>query len=114
MTAAIFDRQHFAHMTGADRALQREVLGLFRGQAENWAQLLDPANPPDAWRGAAHMMKGSARGLGLWALAAACEEAETLGREAEPEAARVAAALAAVRVALAEALAALSEDDAPH
>ena len=32
----VLDRAHFDHMTGADRALQLEVLGLFRMQVEGW------------------------------------------------------------------------------
>jgi HPt (histidine-containing phosphotransfer) domain-containing protein len=111
---AIFDRQHFAHMTGDDRALQSEIIALFRGQAESWTQLLSPANPSAVWRDGAHMMKGSARGLGLWALADACEAAEALGREVAPDAAQVEPALARAREALAEALAVLAADEAPH
>ena len=74
--AEIFDRAHFAHMTGDDAALQREIIGLFQGQAAAWTKALDPAAPDPAWRDAAHTLKGSARGIGFWALAEACERAE--------------------------------------
>lgn len=94
----VLDRAHFDHMTGADRALQNEVLGLFRAQAQGWA---DACNGGEGWRAAVHTLKGSARGIGLMALAAACETAETASGEES------AAALAALRAALAEALAAL-------
>ena len=95
----VLDRAHFDHMTGADRALQTEVVGLFRLQAESWAAA---CNSED-WRAAVHTIKGSARGIGLNALAAACEAAETA-----PEAQSM-AALAGVRAALNEALAALDQ-----
>jgi len=93
----VLDRAHFDHMTGADRALQLEVVGLFRTQVEGW----DTALAGGDWRTAAHTLKGSARGIGLHALAAACEEAE---RAADPG-----QALALVRAALTEALGALDQ-----
>ena len=92
----VLDRAHFDHMTGADRALQLEVVGLFRMQVEGWSAAMGSAG---GWREAVHTLKGSARGIGLGALAAACEAAET-SEESEP-------ALAQVRMALNEALSAL-------
>jgi HPt (histidine-containing phosphotransfer) domain-containing protein len=69
----ILDRAHFDAMTGGDGDLQLEIIGLFRGQVSAWNQMLTPdAN----WRDAAHTVKGSARGIGLWPLAQACEAAE--------------------------------------
>jgi HPt (histidine-containing phosphotransfer) domain-containing protein len=96
----VLDRAHFDHMTGADRALQREVLGLFRMQVEGWTGVFASG---EGWREAVHTMKGSARGIGFTALAAACEAAEHVG-EAERE-----AALAKVGQALAMALAELEQ-----
>jgi hypothetical protein len=96
----VLDRAHFDHMTGADRALQLEVLSLFRGQVEGWTTAFD-AGP--GWREAVHTLKGSARGIGLGALAAACEAAE---RAADAESA---GAILHVRAALAEALGALEQ-----
>jgi HPt (histidine-containing phosphotransfer) domain-containing protein len=91
----VLDRAHFDHMTGGDRALQIEVLGLFQQQVANWrARLVSGAD----WRDAAHTLKGSARGIGLNALAAACEAAEAAADDARP------AALANVQVALEAAL----------
>lgn len=101
----VLDRAHFDHMTGADRALQLEVAQLFRMQAEGWAAACDGAAD---WRAAVHTLKGSARGIGLMALAAACEAAE-----AAPDA-ETARALAALRGSLAEALAALEEMSDSH
>ena len=96
----VLDRTHFDHMTGADRALQIEVLGLFRMQVEGWRAAFT-AEP--GWRDAIHTMKGSARGIGFAALAAACEAAE-----AAPDGDTL-TALAAVRTSLEEALTALEQ-----
>jgi len=91
----VLDRSHFDHMTAGDRALQIEVLGLFRQQVEAWRARLTTG---EEWQEAAHTLKGSARGIGLNALAAACEAAESA-----PEAERL-AALADVHRALGAAL----------
>jgi HPt (histidine-containing phosphotransfer) domain-containing protein len=96
----VLDRAHFDHMTGADRALQVEVVGLFRMQADGWAAACAGG---EGWRVAVHTLKGSARGIGLTALAEACEAAE-----AAPDAER-AGALANVRAALSEAMTALEQ-----
>lgn len=96
----VLDRAHFDHMTASDRALQGEVAELFRAQAEGWA---DACNGAEGWAVAVHTLKGSARGIGLMALAAACEAAEAAGDAARAD------ALAHVRTALAEALAMLEQ-----
>lgn len=96
----VFDRAHFDAMTAGDRALQLEVLGLFRDTVSG----VRAAFGDDArWRDAVHTLKGSARGIGLSALAEACEQAE-IGGEAER-----AAALARVEARLDEALAAVDQ-----
>jgi HPt (histidine-containing phosphotransfer) domain-containing protein len=59
-----------------DQAVIDEVLALFREQAALWMRLLDPAAENDAWRDAAHTLKGSALGVGATALAQACAAAE--------------------------------------
>ena len=59
-----------------------EVLGLFREQAAMWVRLLDPEDQAGAWRDGAHTLKGSARGIGAFALADACEAAELAGPDA--------------------------------
>lgn len=101
-----FDQAHFDHMTGGDAALQREIALLFRAQIAAWTQLLQAgAN----WREAVHTMKGSARGIGLWQLAEACELAE---RVTDGDAAALDAAFAAVRSELDASLAALEHSAA--
>lgn len=96
----VLDRAHFDHMTGADRALQIEVLDLFRMQVDGWSSAFGGGA---GWRDSVHTMKGSARGIGLSALAAACEAAETA-----PETDTL-AALGRVRAALQDALSALEQ-----
>ena len=93
----VFDTHHFDHMTGCDAALKAEIIELFRGQVANWSASLAPTAPAQNWRDIVHTMKGSARGIGLWALAEACEQAEAVGAGDLPK----------VNAALAEALAAL-------
>lgn len=73
------DFGHLEVYAGGDLALMEEVLGLFREQASLWVRLLDPHAAADAWRDAAHTLKGSARGIGAFALADACEAAELSG-----------------------------------
>lgn len=99
--AVAFDPAHFAHMTGGDAELQREIIGLFRGQVTAWEAALAPMSPAANWRDVAHTLKGSARGIGLWALAEACERAEA----ESDDTAR--AGLERLHAALIEALAAL-------
>ncbi|MFT3729606.1 MAG: Hpt domain-containing protein [Terricaulis sp.] len=94
----ILDRAHFEHMTGDDPALQAEIVGLFRGQVDEWSAGL----AAEAWREAVHKLKGSARGIGLDVLAAACETAERAGPQ------EAATALVQVRAALDDALQALA------
>lgn len=109
MASRIFDRDHFSMMTGGDLELQGEILQIFRVQAELWGRLLIPDAPTPIWRDAAHTVKGSAKGLGLWELSDACAHAEDLGKAGAVEGALVQAALGRVRGRLDEALEAIDE-----
>ncbi|WP_135213277.1 Hpt domain-containing protein [Vitreimonas flagellata] len=102
----ILDRAHFDHMTGADRALQLEILELFRGQVSGWRGAFASGA---GWREALHAMKGSARGIGFTQLAATCEAAEQADEAGRAE------VLGQVEAALSEALVALEQfaADAP-
>ena len=73
ITGAV-DFRHLESFAAGDQAVVDEVLALFREQAEMWMRLLDPA--ADGWRDAAHSLKGSALGVGAFALADECEAAE--------------------------------------
>ncbi|HUD52166.1 Hpt domain-containing protein [Parvibaculum sp.] len=70
------DLVHLSRYTLGNRSLEVELLGLFRAQAGVYvARLQDAANEKE-WKDAAHSLKGSARGLGAWALGDIAEEAE--------------------------------------
>jgi hypothetical protein len=101
LTGAV-DFAHLERYAGHDQALVDEVLSIFREQAAMWLRLLDPRAPGEAWRDAAHSLKGSALGVGAWALADECEAAE---RETGAAEAERAAALDRIRDALDLALA---------
>lgn len=98
----MLDAQHLSEMTGGDAALAAEVIGLFLEQGAACAPSLSADRPRRVWADAAHALKGSALGVGAFALARACTRAERLGRgEAEPETGEADAALDAVHAALA-------------
>jgi HPt (histidine-containing phosphotransfer) domain-containing protein len=89
----------FGYLEGfaaGDRQVVREVLTLFRQQAELWAGSLDAADP--GWRDVVHTIKGAARGVGANALGDVCAHAEAEGPQG----------LAAVREALGAAIADIS------
>ena len=75
ITGAV-DFGHLETYAAGDMDLVEEVLGLFRQQAELWLPLLDPAGSSQGWRDAAHTLKGTALGVGAFALAETCAEAE--------------------------------------
>ena len=70
----------FAHLEGyaaGDQAVVDEVLAIFREQAEIWVRMLDPSGDLQGWRDGAHTLKGAAMGVGAFAFAKVCAEAET-------------------------------------
>lgn len=68
------DTEHFEAATFGDRALQREVLGLFEAQAAKLLQTIRTTNGKEQSE-AAHALKGAARGIGAFQVA---EEAEKI------------------------------------
>jgi HPt (histidine-containing phosphotransfer) domain-containing protein len=75
LTGAV-DFNYLEGFAAGDQGVVDEVLTLFREQAAMWLRLLDPMVEGDAWRDAAHTLKGSALGVGAHDLAAACTAAE--------------------------------------
>jgi hypothetical protein len=69
------DLVHLARMTLGDRGLEREVLALFDRQATVMVSRMRAASPGTAST-VAHTLKGSARGVGAWRVAAAAEAVE--------------------------------------
>lgn len=107
---ATLDLEHLRQYTGGDVALEAEVFGLFREQCEIWLKTLDPTGDAEAWKAGTHALKGTAKGIGAFALAAACEHAETVaGDDGTPVARSV--ALQDVRAAVDGAIAAIGRHD---
>ncbi len=75
LTGAV-DFAYLESYAAGDTALIEEVLSMFREQAALWVRLLDPFGPHETWRDAAHSLKGSALGIGAFALADECLAAE--------------------------------------
>lgn len=75
LTGAV-DFKHLEGFAAGDQQVIDEVLALFREQAAMWLRLLDPKAENQAWRDAAHTLKGSALGVGAHDLAEACAAAE--------------------------------------
>lgn len=90
--APVFDAAHLARYTGGDAALRDELLALMCDQARRCLGIMDGPSDPASWRAACHTLKGAARGVGAFALADVCDEAEV-----QPEAAWEGARLAVAR-----------------
>lgn len=84
--APVFDTAHLARYTGGDAALEAELAGLLRDQAERCLAAMEAADDPAAWKAAAHTLKGAARGVGAFALGEACQRAEEAGPVSWPAA----------------------------
>src|SRR5262245_33820556 len=75
----VIDRAHLARMTLGDSRLELEVLALFDRQASLLLARMAGAAPL-AIAAFAHTLKGSARGIGVWRVAAAAEALEQAAR----------------------------------
>jgi HPt (histidine-containing phosphotransfer) domain-containing protein len=108
---AAIDLKHLARMTLGERGLEAEVLTLFDRQA---AVLLDHMRQaaPQAIAAFAHTLKGSARGIGAWRVAAAAETVEI--DAGHPDVADVAGAVARLAVAVDEARTVIAAWLEPH
>jgi HPt (histidine-containing phosphotransfer) domain-containing protein len=72
----VIDLAHLAHMTLGEADLEAEVLTLFDRQAAVLLMRMRDAAPA-AVAAFAHTLKGSARGIGAWRVAAAADVVET-------------------------------------
>ena len=81
--AGPLDLPFLARQTFDDADLAREVLTLFIDQARRVVPTL-PDLAPAAQHDAAHLLKGSARGIGAWAAAAIAEAYEAAEAGARP------------------------------
>jgi HPt (histidine-containing phosphotransfer) domain-containing protein len=84
------DQVHLERMTLGDRSLEREVLEIFARQTAMTLQRIAGAGPART-AAAAHTLKGSARGIGAWRVAAAAERLENAAASAVDDAAMLAA-----------------------
>jgi HPt (histidine-containing phosphotransfer) domain-containing protein len=95
------DREHLARMTLGDAELEQEVLAMFAEQALRLVAAM-AAIPAEA-AALAHKLKGSARGIGAFAVAEAAADLETAIRTGRDRS----HAFAALKEAVAEARAAI-------
>lgn len=86
----LIDLDHLDRYVAGDRSLRDEILGIFEEQAAMWTRVLEPAAEDQAWRDAAHALKGASRGVGAWAVGDTCQAAEKLIGEARDERVRAA------------------------
>jgi len=87
MENPVFDRAHLAQYTDGDAALEAELFGLLTDQAKRCVDALRTAVDEEAWKAAAHTLKGAASGMGAFALADACGRAEETAQANWPAAA---------------------------
>lgn len=70
------DLDHLQGYTMGNKALEREVLVLFRGQSRIYFGKLSEAGDSDSWRSAAHVLRISASSIGAWKLEMTSQNAE--------------------------------------
>lgn len=81
---SLFDLAHLQRYTAGDKDLERELVALMLDQAERCLGLMLVARERAEWRTAVHTLKGSARGVGAFALGDLCDQAEELQDVAWP------------------------------
>ncbi len=97
------DFAHLFRMTLGDHKLEREVLELFDRQAEMLIGRM-AVTESSGLAALAHTLKGSARGIGAWAVASAAEAVETVsisGGDVKPAIEALAQAASKVRATIA-------------
>lgn len=94
------DLGHLARMTLGERELEREVLRLFDRQADMLLVKMREAAPA-AVAAYAHTLKGSARGIGAWAVARAAGDVESAAQTSHQP--HLAPALSRLTLAIGEA-----------
>lgn len=70
------DYQHLETQAAGNRGVMREVLALFVVHSEEVIAELERASDAKTWKQWTHTLKGSARGVGAFALADAAADAE--------------------------------------
>ena len=75
-TAQSVDYEHLRVQAGDDVSVMREVLALFVTHGEQVIAELERAQDEKTWKQWTHTLKGSARGVGAFAVAEAAADAE--------------------------------------
>ncbi|MEO1793892.1 MAG: Hpt domain-containing protein [Pseudomonadota bacterium] len=107
VAAKAIDRDHLARYTLGDSALEHEILDLFATQVVKLLSAVVDAESQSEWRFATHSIKGSARAVGAWDLAATAERLEAMQPGDAATADEIAQLIAAVKDAVAAASAPL-------
>jgi HPt (histidine-containing phosphotransfer) domain-containing protein len=76
MPQPVVDYEHLDTQAAGDRGVMREVLALFITHTEQVLAELDRAEDAKTWKLWTHTLKGSARGIGAFAVADAAADAE--------------------------------------
>jgi len=79
----ILDLAHLSRYSMGDRALEAELLALFRTQMHLQADAITLAADEESWKFATHTLKGVARSLGAWRIARIAAALESLGFEGD-------------------------------
>ncbi len=74
---SVLDLAHLERYTSGDRALEREILGLFMPSVQQYLEQMRQATTTKQWRHAAHALKGVCRGVGAVSLAEMTEAIES-------------------------------------
>ncbi|MCJ8324674.1 MAG: Hpt domain-containing protein [Rhizobiales bacterium] len=73
------DLEHLGRYTMGNFELEQEILQLFCDQCVDYVSSLKTSlEDPEGWKQATHALKGSARGVGAWRIAAETQVAELL------------------------------------
>lgn len=102
----VLDLDHLAKQTMNDSELERQVVGMFFEQSAMVLRQIREAGEPRQRSEAAHRLKGSARAVGAWRVAAASDQLEALPPSASED--HVLEALAGLHATVAEARAAIA------
>lgn len=78
------DLAHLVRQTLGERGLEREVLALFEQQCMRLLPLILAGDGPTERADAAHTLKGAARAVGAWRVAALCETVEAALDDGRP------------------------------
>jgi len=113
VTPAAIDHAHLRRFTMGDLQLENEVLDLFASELPRTLASLQSAATAKDWKIAAHTLKGSARTVGAWRVAAAAVDAERVGNVIGDTTEKT-AILAACERAVREAVGYIAGLAAPH